>query len=409
MTANDLLELLLRLALASSLSILAALLLRRTVGMLFGARAAWQLWLVVPSAMLAAALPSLRVHHALVVALVPALKIGALSAPVHAPDAFSWTGVLLAAWLAGAVAAALAFAHAQRSFVASLGPLTPRGPIWYAQNAAEGPALLGLIKPKIVVPADFATRYDALEQALIIEHERRHGERGDPLANAAIALLRCLFWFNPLVHVAAARCRFDQELACDADIMQRLPGRSKAYAGAMLKTQDGSAPALTTCHWQSSHPLKERIMNLNQPAPAAARRLAGRILIAGLLCASATSAVIARADPAAPGPSYDIALRLEVGGAVSTPRVVARAGEQFKVLSEQPAGTMEGEFQVDDAGGGSVSVRMKLKNNNIVVGEPRILAKLGATSSVAVGGPNDKQPYKVTLTVKLAEKPAPGA
>lgn len=424
MTAIDMLELLLRLTLAGSVSILLALLLRRPVRALFGASAAWQLWLVVPFAMLAAALPSLRVPQQFVVGLASSLRIESLTAPVHTPDAFSLTGLVLAAWLCGAMALALRFTRAQRSFVASLGTLTERDGVWYADNASEGPALLGLLQPKIVVPADFDSRYDAAERALIVEHERRHAKRRDPLANALIAFVRCAFWFNPLVHIAAARCRFDQELACDADVMGRLPGRIKVYAAAMLKTQTGGAQALATCHWQSSHPLKERIMNLNKPTPAAGRRLAGRILITSLLLGSAIGALAARAetDPVGIGPTYQVALDFDLkhkavidapvfvtsaGG--STPSVHVRQGESFTVRSEEPEGVMEGEFRISDAGNGRVFIRMKLKKNNETVGEPSLLAELGATSDVAISGKDGKQTYKLKMTVNLAAKPATGA
>lgn len=422
MTANNLLDLLLRLTLACSASILLALLLRRPMRALFGASAAWQLWLVVPAAMLAAALPSLRVEQQFAGALVPSLSIVTYAAPV--PDAFPWTGVLLAAWLCGAIGAAIVFVRAQRGFVASLGKLKLRNHLWYADNCDQGPALLGLLHPKIVVPADFDIRYDAVERTLIIAHERRHTERRDPLANAVIALLGCVFWFNPLVHVAAARCRFDQELACDADVMQRLPGRIKAYAAAMLKTQTGGAPALATCHWQSSHPLKERIMNLNQPALATARRITGRILISVLLCTSAIGALAAHAETSvvSVGPQYQIALEMnnkystvvDAPGFYNKPgsssmHVLAREGEHFTVRSERPEGIMEREFWVNAAGNGKVSIKMKLKNNDSVVAEPSLLVMLGEAGAVAIGGKDDKESYKVTITVKLAAKPAPGA
>ena len=75
--------------------------------------------------------------------------------------------------------------------------------------------------PDEPVPADFAARYSADEQDLIIAHERQHAARHDPAANALLALLQCAFWFNPLMHLAASRFRFDQELACDAAVMAR--------------------------------------------------------------------------------------------------------------------------------------------------------------------------------------------
>lgn len=417
MTANDALDLLLRLTIASSLSLVLVLLLRRPLRALFGAGAAWQLWLVVPAATLAAALPAMKMQHTLVAGLSSPLQFEALTAPVRASAAFNWPGLLLVFWLCGAITIALLFARAQRSFVASLGRLEPCAGIWYAQSCGEGPVLLGMRQPRIVVPADFDSRYDAFEQSLIIEHEKRHAERGDPLANACIAFLRCLFWFNPLVHAAASRCRFDQELACDADVMRRLPGHIKAYAAAMLKTQDGGAQALATCHWQSSHPLKERIMHLNKSSPAGTRRVAGRLIIACLLCCSATGAVLARADTASAGTTYEVLLKIEFKAVIDAPaflvrddklpRVLVQEGEHFTVRSEKPEGSVEGEFWVSDAGDGKVFIQMKVKNKEEVLGEPKLLTRLGHASAVGFTGKDKKEGYKITMVVNRASSTMP--
>ena len=77
-----------------------------------------------------------------------------------------------------------------------------------------------------------------------------------------------MFWFNPLVHLAAARFRFDQELACDAAVIARHPDSRRRYGAAMLKTQRAEFGLPMGCHWQSSHPLKERVAMLKQAPPS---------------------------------------------------------------------------------------------------------------------------------------------
>lgn len=414
--ANELFGLLMRLTLASTAALLAVLFLRRPLRALFAAQLSYAVWLLVPAALLAASLPTLGVTQPSLVVLVPAQSMAELTAPLLRPSSPDWTGFLLAAWLLGAATLAALFGCAQRRYVRSLGCLSERDGLWHASTAQSGPALLGLFKPKIVVPADFALRYDDMEQALIVAHEKRHSRRADPLANAMAALLQCLFWFNPLIHLAAPRFRFDQELACDAAVMEGHPGRAQAYAGAMLKTQDGGASELAACHWQSSHPLKERIMNLNQGAPARSRRLFGRLLIASLLCATAAGAVLARADSSAAGANYDVKLELEVvlrdtSGVTRTvrmsPRLLVHQDKMFAVRNEQQGVNMVGEFWISDAGNESVSVRMKLKNNGKVVGAPSILSELGASSTVTIGAKTDAEAYKLVLTVERAQGDSP--
>ena len=76
--------------------------------------------------------------------------------------------------------------------------------------------MLGFLRPRIVTPDGFLTHFTPREQAAILAHERAHLARQDARINALAALLRCLCWFNPLMHLGARWLRIDQELACDA-------------------------------------------------------------------------------------------------------------------------------------------------------------------------------------------------
>ena len=115
--------------------------------------------------------------------------------------------------------------------------------------------------------------------------------RADKEAMQALAtLLRCVFWFHPLVHVAAARFRFDQELACDAAVVARFPEARRSYGDAMLKTQLAAFGLPLGCHWQSCHPLKERISMLKQTLPGPRRRRVATALVLSLAAAASLAA-----------------------------------------------------------------------------------------------------------------------
>ena len=342
--ATEMLELLLRLTLAASAAVLSAPLLRRPMRRFAGADAAYLCWLMVPLAMLAAALPSLRVAPALVMVMAPALAPAALVAQVAVSSTFGWVELALLAWAAGVAVSAALLPAGQRRFVRSLGGLTPHDGLFVAAHSRQGPALLGLWRPIVVVPADFAVRYTPAEQALIVAHERLHAQRRDPFANAVLALLQCAFWFNPLMHIAASRFRFDQELACDAGVLANVGGQRQAYAAAMLKTQSGGAPALATCHWQSSHPLKERIMHLQQTTNNARRR-AGLAVVALLACASVFATVAVRAETVQRN-TYMVAFKFTAAGASSAPSVMVAAGEPFAVSSSDEGKPWKGDFLI---------------------------------------------------------------
>jgi len=342
-----------KICIGASAAIVLVLLVRRPLRVRFGAHAAYQMWLMVPATMLAAALPSMKVSRVMVVESVSAIGIGQLGGRVAGAVPMQWDGALLWTWLAGALAAAILFAVSHRRFTASLGTLTHTEGVFVAATSAQGPALLGIWRPRIVLPADFSSRYSAGEQALIIAHEQRHARRGDPIVNAFIALLQCAFWFNPLVHMAAARCRFDQELACDADVIENRPGQIRDYAAAMLKTQVGSALAPVTCHWQSSHPLKERIMQLNRTKLKPAARLAARALVATLLATSVMGTMAVRAEPAHKT-QYAVDLKMTFAGEYTTPLVLTTADEPFTLKGETRGKTWLGEFVVTEGKDGLV-------------------------------------------------------
>ncbi|HEY7871115.1 MAG TPA: TonB family protein [Rudaea sp.] len=273
-------------AFASTAAIALILILRKPLRQRFGAQAAYALWALVPlsAAMVLLPAPVATVVTPMTLApMAPAVTHAApLAVAVAATfDPVPWLG---AAWLLGLVVCAALFIRQQRSFVRALGNLSPRDDgTSQAQTTAGCPALIGAWRPRIVLPVDFERRYDSAERDLILAHERAHRARGDAQANALAATLRCLYWFNPLLHFAASRFRFDQELACDATVIARFPEARRPYADAMLKTQLADLGLPAGCHWQSSHPLKERIAMLKNPLPGRARTALGLGLVAALV------------------------------------------------------------------------------------------------------------------------------
>lgn len=280
-------------ALASTAAIALVLILRKPLRARFGARVAYAAWTLVPlSAAMALLPPPTQPAPPLVVAVPAAqapIQFAAIAqASVPAFDPLPWVAF---AWLLGAIACAALFVRQQRRYIRSLGRLSPRGDDTHrAQTTTGCPALVGAWRPRIVLPADFERRYDTAERELILAHERTHRARGDAQANAFAAALRCLYWFNPFFNFAASRFRFDQELACDATVISRFPEARRPYADAMLKTQLADLGLPAGCHWQSGHPLKERIAMLKQPLPGRLRRRLGGAGVATIIAAASFAA-----------------------------------------------------------------------------------------------------------------------
>lgn len=273
MNSIDTLRLLAETALAMSLGLAVVLASRLPLRRWFGAGVAYAAWAIVPAATLAVLLPAAPRPAAGTLSLVataPAAALGLVdAAPAAAAQAWALAGPV---WAIGAVATALLTLWRQWRFQRGLGALQrqPDG-LYRAQRDRGLPAAIGLLRPRIVVPGDFEQRYSAAERRLIRAHERSHIVRGDLHLNAFVALLSCLYWFNPMLHYAVGRFRADQELACDARVLRRHPNARRSYGEAMLKSALRAGPAPWACSWASTHPIAERIAMLKHPLPGAGR------------------------------------------------------------------------------------------------------------------------------------------
>jgi len=351
-----------KLNLAMGAAIIVAFLLRRPLRAWFGAPVAYALWLLVPVACLASLLPPRT--YALPPAYVmplhnpaarnppaqnPAGQYPAVRMPVTKPIAqpapripeqlaehiapvqsmisaktasldsafLDYAALLFAAWVLGMVLMALYLVRLQIRFHATM------------RLGEAGPVVLGFFRPRLVMPDNFQEQYTAPEQAAILAHERVHLARQDARINALAALLRCLCWFNPLIHLGAAAMRIDQELACDATALAGTVSR-RDYANALLKSQMMVTLLPLGCNWPGSqHPLIERIALLKRKRPGTARRIAGT----GLVIVAATCAGVAAwaAQPPVPAKSIS-APHLSNQIAMNTPPAMiptpgANAGE----------------------------------------------------------------------------------
>jgi TonB family protein len=274
-------------ACAASVAILLVLALRRPMRRWWGAQAAYATWSLVPLLILAVWLPaSPQAAAPWVGSIALGQPLTALTAPSASAglDANVW---LLALWLAGTAVALAVFAVRQRRFDRRIRRQPDQA---FDLVDGHGPALVGWWRARVVLPRDFRQRYDADEQRMVLAHEHAHRQRGDLQVQTLAMALRCLYWFNPLLHYAGDRFRFDQELACDATVLAQFPHQRRHYGAAMLKTQLADFGLPLGCHWQSSHPLKERIAMLKLALPTAGRRRSGTVLVAALLALASYAA-----------------------------------------------------------------------------------------------------------------------
>jgi beta-lactamase regulating signal transducer with metallopeptidase domain len=291
--ASEWLETLLRLNLAAAAAIAAVMFVRKGVRRLAGARAAYALWLTVPAAAAGSFLPArtLKVTLPGVTQIAPAGETLA-PLPPAAPEAvpIDWTGVFLAVWAAGALMGLVWLTWRHWRFVATVCHRGPGGRLQALANGV-GPAVVGVVAPRILLPRDFSERFSPRERAVVLAHERFHLEQGHAQTNALALLTLCLNWFNPALHLAVRAVRLDQELACDEAVIRQYPNARRSYAEAMLKTQLSPAPMPLGCYWPArGSALRQRLAMLHAPSPTPLRVAAGAAAASTLAVLAAVGA-----------------------------------------------------------------------------------------------------------------------
>jgi len=282
------------------------------------------------------ALFPMSMPHALPIALRPA------AAP--AATALDWCVVVAAAiallFIAGSIiSSARAVATAIRTGgpassreVTVLNAARKRVGIPYAIDLvrspiSEAPAVLRVLRPLIVIPAEGAETLDDDELESLLAHECAHVARRDNLVALLEALVRALFWFNPLIWLAHRRLAEEREKACD-EIVADDARRAETYAQALVKFCQAilaRPPAGVSC-MASAH-LKQRmehIMSLKQSPSKAVRHFAVTALsVAVLFAAVAATAAISNPPQPASDP-YTVMLKVgKIGNDFYAVRVAA--------------------------------------------------------------------------------------
>lgn len=419
-----------RQTLVLSLALPLLLALRRPLLRRFGASVAYASWLLLPLLMIASWLPASAPAQALRASVVTQIEplLGGVTAALPQAPAPWWPTALAAVWISGTLLFAVRLIWLQRRFMQDLTPSSD-GAQWQLP-AGSGPALVGLLRPRLALPTDFGQRFDAQQQSLVLAHEDVHRQRRDNHWNALAAVLCVLHWFNPLAWLALRRMRADQELACDARVMTENPGSEAAYGRALLLAQGSQfATGLPWASWQSTHPLIERIEMLKQHSGPAARRKLGMVLLGLMAVAGAGTVHALHADPAPVAATGEIELRMEIAltdtqaGVSNTQRIqpvlrVHQGRPASVLINGAPGKTSPDQVAIEilakDIGDGKIDISLDLKKGDplVSVAKPRVITKDGVKAliergnKVGYGTGEGGEMISISITPTVLGKPA---
>jgi beta-lactamase regulating signal transducer with metallopeptidase domain len=107
--------------------------------------------------------------------------------------------------------------------------------VWGASK--DMPMTWGWIRPTILIPDD-AREWEMDKIQVVLTHELAHVKRHDCLVQVLVFIVSALYWFNPLVWIAAAQSRREREMACD-DYVIRHGTEGETYADHLLAIARG--------------------------------------------------------------------------------------------------------------------------------------------------------------------------
>lgn len=203
-----------------------------------------------------------------------------------------------------------------------------------------GPAVLGVTKPRIVIPR-WLLKAPVAMRSMVFRHEREHIAAGDPLVlRAALLLLSVAPWNLPLWWLLR-RLRLAIEIDCDARVL-RGGADLRTYGESLLLVSQHrpSRPLAGTALTETVSQLERRIRFMISETPRHSIALLGMLAASAmLLCASAAAldppspATAAELQKSAPGSNNRLASNLAALVQERYPELLSRKTTGTAVVS----------------------------------------------------------------------------
>ncbi len=158
--------------------------------------------------------------------------------PVLEQRVTDWGAILRGVWWGGAAVMAAWFLFVNVSLSRKLKKsrvpyetdLVPL-PV-YLTDAVVSPCLFGLFRPAIYLTPRAVRDEETLHH--VLTHETCHWVHNDHWISALRCLCLCIYWFDPLVWLAAFLSKADGELACDESVIRTLGSHKRLSYGRTL-------------------------------------------------------------------------------------------------------------------------------------------------------------------------------
>lgn len=107
----------------------------------------------------------------------------------------------------------------------------------YLSEKILSPAIYGIVKPKIILPAFYKEK----NVDFVILHENTHIRSFDNLRRMIAFLIVAVHWFNPFCWLFLKSFLADLELSCDERVLAKLGADcARDYASSLLESRQGT-------------------------------------------------------------------------------------------------------------------------------------------------------------------------
>ncbi len=210
---------------------------------------------------------------------------------------------------------------------------------------SQGPAMpmtWGIRRPAILLPAE-ANDWTPARRRDVLLHELAHVKRHDFLIQLIARIACAVYWFHPLMWLAAARLREERERACDDHVL-RAGATPSVYASHLLEIARG-ATSLASVAMARPAQLATRLIDVLDTGRSR-DTLSARSALPAWIAAIAVVVPLAAAAPrvaepasASSGGSIDTIPRLPSRGLTSSAK--RAAAPLLAVASRQPVAGMD--------------------------------------------------------------------
>jgi hypothetical protein len=181
----------------------------------------------------------------------------------------------------------------------------------YQCPCVSSPMLVGIIKPKILLPTTDMTE-DKLR--FILKHELVHYKRNDLLYKLLVLAATAIHWFNPLIYLSARAISMLCETSCDTEVVRSADADTRQmYSETMIgiaKYQSRLKTALSTNFYGGKKGMKNRISIIMDTGKKRMGAVIMALVLAATLCTGVLIAAAATGNGMPPQSPYIIRVEM---------------------------------------------------------------------------------------------------